>query len=67
MKTLKDLKQDFYEGKLASGMFTSINEKGENLIINISEEFLKISTIQDNGWKRVNIFYKDKTTEEYFE
>lgn len=48
-------------------MFTSINEKGENLIINISEEFLKISTIQDNGWKRVNIFYKDKTMEEYFE
>lgn len=67
MKTLEDLKQDFYEGKLASGVFTSINEKGENLIINISEEFLKISTIQDNGWKRVNIFYKDKTMEEYFE
>lgn len=67
MKTLEELKQDFYKGVAPIGLFTSVNEHGENMIIDISKDFLEISTIQSNGWTRVNIFHKDKTVEEYFE
>jgi hypothetical protein len=49
------------------------NEDGETLIISVVKDIetgsdaFKVETAQDNGWMRVNIYYKDGTVEELYE
>lgn len=67
MKDFRDLLNAFYENNVELGIFTSKNENDEDIIIEITNDYLKTSTIQQNSWIRVNIYYKDRTIEEIYE
>ena len=67
MRDFREFLNDFYNDKADLGLFTTKNEKDEDVIIEITNNYLKTSTIQNNGWMRINIYYKDKTVEEYYE
>lgn len=47
------------------------NSHGENVVIESGSAcgvgFFKLTTAQHNNWNRVNIFYADSTSEEYYE
>lgn len=45
----------------------STNSEGENVIVNIDSECASTRTLQHNGWQRINIYYPDGTSEEYYE
>ena len=67
MRDFREFLNDFYNDKADLGLFTTKNEKDEDVIIEITNNYLKTSTIQNNGWMRINIYHKDKTVEEYYE
>lgn len=67
MNNFENFKNDFYSGVAKKGVFTSVNDNNENIILEVTDEYLKISTLQNNGWVRVNLYYKDHTSEEYYE
>lgn len=67
MKKFRNVLNEFYDNKLEEGIFTSENEDGENMIVEITNEYLKTSTAQSNGWLRVKYYYKDHTIEETYE
>ena len=67
MRDFREFLNDFYNDKADLGLFTTKNEKDEDVIIEITNNYLKTSTIQNNGWMRINIYHKDKTAEEYYE
>ena len=48
-------------------IYTTKNENNEDIIIEITNDYLKTSTSQSNGWLRINIYHKDRTTEEYYD
>ena len=58
----KELFEMYGLRELSSGT----NEDGENVIVHINEEYAQIETLQKNGWCRVNIYWKDGTTEELY-
>ena len=58
---------EFYDGKTELGLYTSTNENNEQIIVEITNEYLKTSVFQGNGWIRINIYHKDHTTEELYE
>lgn len=58
-KYIKNLIEKFYTGELISGIFTCSNENGENLIIDIQKNRLKISTYRSNNLIREYIYYKE--------
>lgn len=67
MRNFEEFKNEFYNGTVPKGMFTSVNENNENIILEITDEYLKTSTPQNNGWIRVNVYHKDHTVEEYYD
>lgn len=67
MKNFREFLNDFYDNKVEFGIFTTKNEKDEDIIVEATNDYLKTSTSQNNGWVRINIYYKDKTVEEYYE
>lgn len=48
-------------------MYPGTNENGETVHISIFHEHIVVSTMQKNGWVRVNTYYKDGTSEETFD
>ena len=42
------------------------NEFGEAVIVSIDEECACVTTIQKNGWARINVYHKDGTCEETY-
>ena len=66
MRPLTELINDFKNDKLEKGLFTSTNEYGDNIIVEVFDDRLKISTSQSNGWTRINEYYKDGTTTESY-
>lgn len=67
MKDFRKLLEDFYNDKSEPGMFTTTNENGETVILEITPGFLKTLTYQNNDWIRINIYHKDRTVEETYE
>lgn len=67
MRDFREFLNNFYENKAELGIFTTKNEKDENIIIEITNDYLKTSTSQSNGWIRVNVYHKDRTVEEYYD
>ena len=67
MRDFREFLNDFYNDKADLGLFTTKNEKDEDVIIEITNNYLKTSISQNNGWMRINIYHKDKTVEEYYE
>ncbi len=55
--TLDDLKQRTLNGE--SGLYTSINEEGQDVIVEMNNYCLEIDTFQDNGWIRKNVYEWD--------
>lgn len=67
MKDFRTFLNEYYDGKAELGIFTTKNENSENIILEITKDYLKTSTSQNNGWIRVNIYYQDRTVEEYYD
>ncbi len=42
------------------------NPDGCNIIIEKGEDFFTVSTLQKNGWTRINTYWKDGTVEEEY-
>lgn len=66
-RDFRELLNEFYDGKTELGLYTSTNENNEQVIVEITNEYLKTSVFQGNGWIRINIYHKDHTTEELYE
>lgn len=47
--------------------FFGNNEEGEDVIISINEDNITLQTLQDNGWIRTNVLWRDGTTEELYD
>ena len=67
MKSFEELKSDFYNNSISTGLFASVNKNDETVIVEVTIEYLKTSTMQNNGWIRINIYHKDHTAEEFVE
>lgn len=48
-------------------MFPGTNDNGETVHISIYHERIVVSTMQDNGWNRINTYWRDGTREETFD
>lgn len=55
--TIDDLKHKALNNEF--GLYTSTNEDGQDVIVQISENTVEISTLQDNGWIRKDIYEYD--------
>lgn len=66
-RDFRELLDEFYNGDIEIGLYTSTNEKDEQVIIEITNEYLKASICQNNGWFRTNIYHKDHIVEELYE
>lgn len=42
------------------------NEDGESVMISVNKDNITVTTMQNNGWARENIYYADGLTEELF-
>lgn len=52
MISIDELKQRYIDGSLEYGLFTS----GDNRIVRVFSGGFAISTLQDNGWTRINYY-----------
>ena len=64
---IKDLIDDFMEGKLEPDIYSGFNEDKEVVFVIISKDKLVLITSQKNNFIRFNVIHKDGTKEEYYE
>ena len=64
---IKDLIDDFMEGKLEPDIYSGFNEDKEVVFVIISKDKLVFITSQKNNFIRFNVIHKDGTKEEYYE
>ena len=43
------------------------NEDGENVIVEHGNCYFKVTTAQNNGWTRINVYHANGTTEETYQ
>lgn len=67
MKKISDMIKEWKDGEIEFGVYSTTNEEGENLIVEVTGEYVKLTTMQSNNWARVNYYYKDGTIEELYE
>ena len=67
MKSIKELLNDLKNKKLETGIYTSVNDNGDNIIIEVTKNYIKTRTPQSNGWDKINYYYTDGTIEETYE
>ena len=48
-------------------MYPGTNENGEDVFISIFPERIVVSTMQSNGWNRINTYYRDGSVDETFD
>lgn len=60
-RKLVESRNDF-DGPLAGK-----NEEGEDVIVEVMEDCVLFTTMQDNGWMRLTYCYPDGTSEELYE
>ncbi|MBP5710029.1 MAG: hypothetical protein J6W84_03525 [Bacteroidales bacterium] len=48
-------------------MYPGTNENGETVFMSVYPEHIVVSTMQDNGWNRINTYWRDGTHEETFD
>lgn len=69
MRDYKDFINDFMNNNLdieIEKYYYSENEKGNAVLVKLYNDYLQVITCQDNGWLRINCYYKDGTiTEDY--
>ena len=66
MKSFQEIIDNFKNNELEIGIYTSKNQDGQNLLVEVMGDCLKITTMQDNGWARINEYYRDGTTTESY-
>lgn len=59
MKSIEELKQDFVDGKIEKGLYTSLNEKGNLVIVEVYNDRFTVTTKQTNDWYRVEEYLYD--------
>lgn len=60
MISISELKDKCLNGELTTGIFASVNEDDEKVVVQIySKECFQIQTLQSNGWVRVNDYNYD--------
>lgn len=64
---IKDLIDDFMEGKLEPDIYSGFNEDKEVVFVIINKDKLVFITSQKNNFIRFNVIYRDGTKEEYYE
>lgn len=47
-------------------LFCGLNDDGERITVLVSPDAVEVSTLQDNGWFRVNTYHRDGTREETY-
>lgn len=47
--------------------FSGIDENGNYILIGVNHDNITVKTFQKNGWVRINIYYRDGTSEELFD
>ena len=47
--------------------YSGKNEAGEDILASVFQDKVVVSTNQENGWVRVNAYWRDGTREEYFD
>ncbi len=67
MNNIKTLLQQWKDNELEFGLYTSQDEEDRLVIIEVTNQYLKITTPQKNHWSRINYYYKDGTVEEIYE
>lgn len=50
----------------SENLFFGENENGESITLDISHDKVTVSTLQKNGWERVNVYHRDGSTEETY-
>ena len=59
MKTIKEYIKECNEGKLSSSLYTTTNEDGQKVIVELQKgSGAKVSTLQSNGWYEV-VYYDE--------
>lgn len=61
--SIEEMKERFIDGSLEKGIFTS----GNDTVVKVFDSGFSISTFQDNGWTRINIYEYDGDTWTYEE
>ena len=51
----------------STSMYPGTNDDGEEVFISIYHERIVVSTMQSNGWNRVNTYYRDGSRDETFD
>lgn len=70
MINYKDLLDEFYKGNLdylKGNIWFSKNQDDEPIVIQLVNDYLKVTTYQNNGWNKIHYCYDDGTTEEIYE
>ena len=67
MKSVEEIKQDFLAGKIEKGLYTSLNEKGNLVIVEVYNDRFTVTTKQTNGWYRVEEYLYDNDVWVYSE
>lgn len=70
MKDFEELLNQFYNNELEDlkgKIWDTTNELNQIVILEVHEDNLVTRTLQDNGWSRINIYWKDKTREEFYQ
>lgn len=47
--------------------FDGKNQDGEAVLVSISKDNIAVRTYQNNGWIRINTYWRDGTTEETYD
>ena len=59
MKTIKEYIKECNEGNLSSSLYTTTNEDGQKVIVELQKgSGAKVSTLQNNGWYEV-VYYDE--------
>ena len=53
---IDDLKAMAQNPSQKLGLYASVNEQNEDIIVKIDKDYLELQTLQDNGWVRVNYY-----------
>ena len=59
MRSIEEFKKDFTKGKLEKGLFTSVNENGDDVIVEVFDDRFTLTTKQSNDWYRVEEYLYD--------
>lgn len=65
MIAVEDILLSIENGNPKCGLWGSENEDGEDLIVQISKDKLKITTLQNNDWLRINTWHWDSENREW--